>query len=324
MLTLIIAILAVALVFAAFFAFPGAFTAGVAPESWAEPAPTVPAAGPMVSAKLLQSESSLILDGADRFQFKQHRWPTAVAELKVEGFVPTGVDAVVLKDGVYTELGWHLQPKSGDAPYIVMTESAVPADVCQAFNALTRGDDGILLQAFDVLPAQCYGTGGVYKVVVRVGRGSIEGLLPDPVALGELPARSADGWWAVRPTARTALATVEGIDSTLEKPEEPQLSMSGGPVNFGSVPLGTTRKVQGFVVRNVGKSAIAGLTLVAPETFQIVDSTCGNTLGHGASCGFSIEFQPVDPLWHGGAVVVMAAGYGVKAKSVIEGTGVSL
>jgi len=77
-----------------------------------------------------------------------------------------------------------------------------------------------------------------------------------------------------------------------------QLSVTGGTVSFGNVPVGTTSAVQTIVVSNTGDAAAtAGVTVAFTATFTratgAAAGSCGATaLVAGASCTIGIVFSP--------------------------------
>ena len=74
-------------------------------------------------------------------------------------------------------------------------------------------------------------------------------------------------------------------------------SVTGGPLAFGNVAVGTTSAAQTLTLHNTGTAALTGITVVVTAPFSrpagAAGGTCGATLaGGGATCTINVVFSP--------------------------------
>ena len=71
------------------------------------------------------------------------------------------------------------------------------------------------------------------------------------------------------------------------------LSVTGGPLAFGSVSTGTTSAAQTLTLHNTGTAPGTGITPVFSSTvFSQSGGTCGTTLNTGSTCTITVVFTP--------------------------------
>lgn len=101
----------------------------------------------------------------------------------------------------------------------------------------------------------------------------------------------------------TRTATLSINDSAAGSPQTVTLTGTGtvmqikpASVNFGSVAVGSSSSPQTVTVTNVGSSAvtISGILKTGTDAseFQLTGTTCGSSLGGGASCTVRLIFKP--------------------------------
>lgn len=325
MFSLIIAIVSIALI-VALVALGGYFGGDAVSEAQAK-----------TSAARLISEERQILASMDMFQADNKRWPTDVDELVSTGYlrsIPQGmkvspstaqlqspaqlvlalIPSAVAADPVVSSLGWSMPVASTP---IIYTSTNVPKLTCQAYNLASRGDNGILRQPFEKLLGQCYGADGSYQVVVHKPAAALQGVLSVAVEPGDMPSKAMDGWWDQVPSGDIKLP----VDPIKEPKAELALSGAGTGLNFGQVQVGQHPKSSTVTLSNRGKVAAKDVAVQASGDFALADSTCGSSLGAGASCSFAIEFSPTAAQVSSGQVGVSSSN-GAGVQSGLSGEGV--
>ena len=106
------------------------------------------------------------------------------------------------------------------------------------------------------------------------------------------------------------------------------LSVTGAPVNFGSLLVKTTSATKTVTLKNVGTSAItmSGITLNETTDYAIKSNTCpaaGSTLAGGASCAIGLAFTPASTGVKKGAVIVSNTDPSSPQLLGVSGTGTS-
>lgn len=320
MFSLIIAIVSIALI-VALIALGGYFGGDAITDAQAK-----------TQAIRLVNEETQILAAMEMFQAENKRYPASVNELVSTGFlrsIPQGVNLPSVAAAASFEfvssahaesvdvsgLGWGM-PQAGTP--VISTSPKVPLVVCKAYNKVSRGDDGILRQPFESLPAQCYGADGNYRIVVRKPAVVLGGVLDSSVEQGGLPTKGMDGWWDSPPTSDVKLPTDP------DKTPKPQLVMSGAESSlaFGQVQLGQQAKSGMLVVSNRGQGPANAFKVQAPAGFGVSDSSCGTVLSAGASCSFAVTFAPGAAQTYGGSVTA-AGDLGGAAQLRTYGEGVA-
>jgi hypothetical protein len=101
-------------------------------------------------------------------------------------------------------------------------------------------------------------------------------------------------------------------------------SVTGGPLNFGSVAVGATSASQTLTLHNTGTASLTGIS-VAPSVAQFARSggTCSTTLAANAICTITVTFTPSAP---GSVTGTLATSANVAITGVpvsLSGTGVA-
>lgn len=280
-------------------------------------------------ATRLVVEETQILAAMDVFQAENNRYPSTVEELVTAGYlrsIPHGVlppaasaasfslVSVAHAEELGQGIGWAM-PKAGSP--IISTASTVPLATCKAYNRVSRGDDGVLRQPYEALPAQCYGAEGAYRIVVRRPAVVLRGALDSSVEEGGLPDKNMDGWWDSPPSTEVKVPT----DPDKAPKPELVLSASEGALAFGRVQVGQQAKSSMLTVSNRGQGAAQAFGIKAPASFSISDSSCGATLPAGGSCTFAVTFAPGAAQAYSGSVAA-AGDKGGVAQVRADGEGV--
>lgn len=324
MVTLIIAIISIALIVAV-----------VAASSYFG-GDTLNDARAQAEATRLKNEEQQILAGMDVFNADRHRWPNNVQELVDTGYlisIPHGVktDTAVGAAGLAMNLipaahaaehadfsGWSM-PRAQQP--IFWTSTQVEKVICQKYNFVSRGDNGILRKPFAELSAQCFGEDGRYQVLVRKASSQVLGLgdaIPDSgVQEGGLPTSEAgSSWWDTEPSS-----AVKGPVDPDKKPYA-KLVLATSSIPLGNVQVGRHAKSSSLTVTNQGNTLAASIAVSAPEGFSVVDSTCGSALSVGGSCSFAVGFAPTEAREYVGTIEVQSANGGTQ-NAQAAGTGVA-
>jgi hypothetical protein len=102
------------------------------------------------------------------------------------------------------------------------------------------------------------------------------------------------------------------------------LSVTGGPLNFGSVVDGTTSAAQTLTLNNTGGAAGTGIALTfSSPVFTRAGGTCGATLAAGANCTITVVFTPSAPGATSGTLAIAASAPVTGSPVALSGTGVA-
>lgn len=262
-------------------------------------------------ASKLKNEEQQLLGAMEIFRTDRGTWPQSLADLVAQGYlkaIPQGAVAAVPKAGFELIRSAHAQEQSGwvmpvPGQPIIVTSSRVPVEVCRKYNLASRGDDGILKQAFAVLNAQCFGLDKAYRVVaMRPGSEAHLGqaVAPDTFVTGDLPAVvGGEQWWGTDPTGELQVPT----DPV--KSGKAQLELRPGtPLEFGSVQVGQRQLSDSRLVVNTGQVQAESLDIELPTGFGLATNTCLQGVMAGGSCSFSVEFQPTAARSYAGTAVL--------------------
>lgn len=284
MFSLIIAIVAIALVIAV-TVIGGYYGGNVFSE-----------ASSRADAVRLKNEEQAVLSALDLYRADHFAWPASLQVLVDQGYliaIPRGVQAS-LSEGMNlvspayaaTEPGWQLL--APNVP-VVVSRHAVAKDVCSQFNQVSRGDDGILRDAFSVLPSQCFGTSASYQVVFyRPSYGvNLAGLLGGVVHDGDLPSKNDGGaFWDTAPSGDVKLP----VDP--EKTPVAKLSVGSTSLTFGTIAVGLQGTAPALAITNSGNAALQGLSISAPAGFTVSANSCGAVLAPRAGCSVVLTAAP--------------------------------
>lgn len=292
MFSLVIAIVAIALVVAAILV-GGHYGGSAISDSKAH-----------AEATRLRTEEQQILGAVELFYADKGRYPTDIAELANTGYltsIPRGINAAALMApslsviasafaDTTTESGWvSLTP--GEP--VFQTSYQVPLEICAKYNMLTRGDDGILKQAYTSQASQCYGTTGDYRVVITrasSARTLLNSALPTAtVQQGDLPTQAGTVFWDKLPSGEVKVATDP------EKTPYAQLVLAADAsvgANLGSVQVGQAGGSDTRALMNQGNIPAEGISVSVPSGFSLTSNSCPTVLAAGASCSFTVQFTP--------------------------------
>lgn len=263
-------------------------------------------------AARLKNEEQQILAAVEVFNADRGRYPADVEELVSRGYlnsVPRGVETVAqLPQPSIISMayaagpdGWHTLV-SGQPIY--QTANNVPELTCSKYNKLSRGDDGILKQAFTSLQAQCFGTDGDYSIVIVKSVNNAVGLAQalgnGNVQSGNVPeAGSAADW-----------DKVPGGKPSGEAPAPVPAASMTAVLDFGTRLAGTTSNL----VATLSNDGAGALSLTAPSAssvsgagFTFAGTTCGSSLAVGASCDVAVAYSPTAAQSDSGSVTVQTA-----------------
>ncbi len=107
--------------------------------------------------------------------------------------------------------------------------------------------------------------------------------------------------------------------------------VTGGPVNFGNVTVGTTSTASTLTLHNNGNVTITGIAVVVTAPFSqpagAAGGTCGTSLGAGLTCTINVVFSPAAGAVGSanGSVTITASNAGVSGSPVtLSGNGVAV
>jgi hypothetical protein len=106
------------------------------------------------------------------------------------------------------------------------------------------------------------------------------------------------------------------------------LSVTGGPLAFGSVPTGTTSASRQLILHNTGTADGTGITLAfSPAVFSrpagVAGGTCTTTLAAGATCTINVVFAPTALGAVSGTLTITANVTVTGSPVALSGTGVA-
>jgi hypothetical protein len=101
------------------------------------------------------------------------------------------------------------------------------------------------------------------------------------------------------------------------------LSVTGGPLSFGSVPINTTSAAQTLTLHNTGTAGATGIAVAVTAPFARAGGTCGTTLAGGATCTITVTYSPT-AIGASTGTATITANVGVTGSPVnLSGTGVA-
>jgi hypothetical protein len=162
------------------------------------------------------------------------------------------------------------------------------------------------------------------------------GLTAGSTAIGYITNGNSATTYAAAPTldffgtARKANNAVDvGAVEFQAGPPTATLSVTGGPLNFGNVVIGTTSGSQQLVLHNTGTAAGTGITLAFASTptggfsRATAGGTCGATLAAGATCTINVVFTPSAVGAYTGTLTITANVTVTGSPVNLSGTGVA-
>lgn len=280
-------------------------------------------------ATRLKAEEMQILGAVDMFNADHARWPANMQELVGSGYLsnvprgwqvavgqlPSSPSRLMLLPNAHATGpadGWVL-PSNGYP--VFQTNTGVPDAVCSKYNLLTRGDDGILKQAFTSLSGQCYGSAGDYRVVINRQSTThsplASALMPSQVLEGDLPSASGTVFWDKQPSGEVKVATDPN-----KTPVAKLILTNSGVYDFGLVQVGQEPVSGARTLINEGNIPVESLAISAPSGFSVANSNCTGSLSAGASCTFAVKFSPSTTGTHQGDVTASASNSGAQVFSI--------
>ena len=103
------------------------------------------------------------------------------------------------------------------------------------------------------------------------------------------------------------------------------IKVTPSSLNLGTVTVGNSSLPQTITVTNVSNATVnftsIGVAGLNPADFLIASSTCGATLGGGASCTLGIRFKPIATGLRNGTLQLKDDGGGSPQTAALKGTG---
>jgi hypothetical protein len=125
-----------------------------------------------------------------------------------------------------------------------------------------------------------------------------------------------------RPDIRGSRIDIGAVE--YQQPPGPAVAaVTGGPVAFGNVVVGTTSATHTLTLNNTGGSAMTGVTVVVTAPFTRAGGTCAATLAAGASCTVTVAFSPTAPGASTGTATITGSVAVTGSPVALSGTGVA-
>jgi len=214
-------------------------------------------------------------------------------------------------------LGWQVPPGIADATVPNPIFNLMPAATVDEGNNWINISWGPLTMANPV-SGTVLGNYGL-----AAGSPAINYITPVLSALTYAAAPSLDFFGNSR---KTNLAVDVGAVEFGAQPPVAILSVTGGPLAFGSVATGTTSASRQLILHNTGTATGTGITLgFSPAVFSRAASggTCGTTLAAGATCTINVVFTPTAPGATTGTLTITANVVVTGSPVALSGTGVA-
>ncbi|HEX4066537.1 MAG TPA: choice-of-anchor D domain-containing protein [Acidobacteriaceae bacterium] len=112
-------------------------------------------------------------------------------------------------------------------------------------------------------------------------------------------------------------------------PNTPILSVTGGPLNFGTVNIGSSSSAQTVTLANSGTATATGIALAVAGPFSRSGGTCSTaatfTLASGANCTIGVIFTPTaPPATQSGTLTITSTNVGTVIGSPVSLSGTGL
>jgi hypothetical protein len=156
---------------------------------------------------------------------------------------------------------------------------------------------------------------------------------PTSPSINQVPLASAAGLLAPKTdffgNPRPAPGTTIDIGAVeYQTPTTLAANVTGGPLAFGNVAVGTTSSPATLTLHNTGTGTVNGIALVfAPTTFAraTAGGSCGATLAGGATCTINVVFAPTATGLVSGTLTINSSNVTVAGSPVtLTGTGVAM
>ena len=142
-----------------------------------------------------------------------------------------------------------------------------------------------------------------------------------PASAGGLVASRTDFFGRTRPQGPAFdIGAVELVEAAAAV-----VNVTGGPLAFGNVPVGTTSASRQLVLHNTGTAAFTGTTLSFTTGFAraAAGGSCGATLAAGATCTINVVFQPTAVQAYNGNLTITGSVFVSGSPVTLTGTGVA-
>jgi hypothetical protein len=119
--------------------------------------------------------------------------------------------------------------------------------------------------------------------------------VPCNVASSLAPSYDFDGNPRPYPACPSRTSTATDYDMgafELQSTGTPIAAVTGGPLDFGNVPVNTTSTAKTLTMQNTGNGDLTGIGLTFTGQFSRSGGSCGTTLTAGSSCTITVVFQP--------------------------------
>jgi Bacterial cadherin-like domain len=117
---------------------------------------------------------------------------------------------------------------------------------------------------------------------------SVIGLIPSTATANYNEAPSVDFYGNQRKNGSVDAGAVEFVAGGTTA----IASVTGGPLAFGNVAVGTTSAAQTLTLHNTGTATLGGIAVAFAGPYSRPGGTCGTTLAAGATCTITVVFHP--------------------------------
>jgi hypothetical protein len=100
-------------------------------------------------------------------------------------------------------------------------------------------------------------------------------------------------------------------------------SVSGGPLAFGNVVIGTTSNAQTLTLHNTGTAGLTGINVAVTAPFSQSGGTCTATLNAGSTCTITVVFSPTTAVVSTGSATITGSVTVAGSPVTLTGTGVA-
>jgi Abnormal spindle-like microcephaly-assoc'd, ASPM-SPD-2-Hydin len=141
-----------------------------------------------------------------------------------------------------------------------------------------------------------------------------------PQSAGGRAAPNTDFFGNPRPDARGSSIDIGAVE--YQQPAVAVAAVTGGPVAFGNVVVGTTSTAHTLTLNNTGGASMTGVTVVVTAPFTRTGGTCAATLAAGASCTITVAFSPTSAGASTGTATITGSVTVTGSPVALSGTGV--
>ncbi|ADI28857.1 choice-of-anchor D domain-containing protein [Methylotenera versatilis] len=100
-------------------------------------------------------------------------------------------------------------------------------------------------------------------------------------------------------------------------------SVTGGPLTFSNVAVGSTSAAQTLTLQNTGGGSLTGIGVAVTSPFSRAGGTCGATLAASSSCTITVTFTPTGTAAATGTVTITGSVPVTGSPVALNGTGVA-